>query len=193
MTTAGVRRVNKRGEDRAMTSSNDPYGQPSGPPPPPPGYGDQGSGQAQPGQAQPGQGQPGYGQASYGQTGYGQPSPYGYGQPAAAPANGLGVAALVIGIIALVLCWVPFVGLLGIVAVILGFIGIRRVSRGAATNRGMSITGVVTGVLATLAGIAWIFVFAFFANSISNYQKCVNQGKSTQVCQQQFQHNLNNG
>ena len=63
----------------------------------------------------------------------GTPPPGWTGSPA--PRNGMGTAALVLGIVGLVLA-LPIIGLLpGIVAIVLGIIGVRRANRGEATNR----------------------------------------------------------
>ena len=62
-----------------------------------------------------------------------------------APANdkkGFSIAALVLGIIALVLCCIWYVSIpCGIIALILGIIGLKS------SKRGMSIAGIITGVL----------------------------------------------
>ena len=73
------------------------------------------------------------------------------------PRNGMGVAALVVGVVALVLAilivFFPIAGLLGIVAIILGAIGMARASRGEADNRGQALAGLITGLLALLIAI----------------------------------------
>jgi hypothetical protein len=108
------------------------------------GYGQQAYGQQ-------GQGDPGYGQQAYGQPGYGQP---GYGQPQRSPRNGLGVAALVLGILSILLGWIPFISvvalLLAIAAIVCGIIGRKRANRGEATNGGVALGGIITGVLGFL-------------------------------------------
>jgi len=72
-------------------------------------------------------------------------------EPADQRRNGMGIAALVVGLISLV-----FAGLiLGAVAIILGWIGLNRVKKGQATNQVMAMTGVVLG----MAGVVSWFVF----------------------------------
>jgi hypothetical protein len=99
------------------------------------------------------------GQAPYAQPGY--PS-----QPE--PRNGFGITALVLAIIGLVFGLVPLTGLialiLGALAVLFGLLGLGRVRRGRATNRGMSIVGTVLGVAALALGI-WGMVVLFRATS----------------------------
>jgi hypothetical protein len=75
-----------------------------------------------------------------------------------APRNGAGVAALTIGMVALVLVLTfllfPVGGLLGIVAMLLGVAGIGRVARWRAFNRGQAVAGLLLGALALLlAGV----------------------------------------
>jgi hypothetical protein len=82
-------------------------------------------------------------------------------RPSAAPArrrNGMGTAALVVGVVALVLAvliiFFPLAALLGILGAIFGIIGMRRVSRGEADNRAHAVAGVVTGLLAVAIAIS---------------------------------------
>jgi len=68
--------------------------------------------------------------------------------PAAGGTNGLAVASLVTGILAFLTGWF-FLGLfLGIAAVILGAIGLKKPG-----GKGMSIAGIVTGALGALSGL----------------------------------------
>lgn len=132
------------------------------------------------------------GDGPYGQSPYAaqaaQPDPYGhdpYGQGAhgqppvpAAPRNGLGLAALIVGIVSLLVALIPVVGLVGglggVVAIVLGVIALVRVRRGVATNRGVSITGVVLGGLAVVAAVVWLVVIFVFAGSdtFQNFADC---------------------
>lgn len=65
--------------------------------------------------------------------------------------NGMGLAALVVGLVSLV-----FAGLiLGTVAIVLGTIGVNRANRGQATNKWMAMVGVGLGI----AGVVSWFVF----------------------------------
>ena len=62
------------------------------------------------------------------------------------------VAALVLSILGLVICWIPYVGFLGvvmgIVGLILGIISMKSPSG----NKGLGIVGVVVGALALIVG-----------------------------------------
>jgi hypothetical protein len=83
---------------------------------------------------------------------YGQPGPYqqqypsapppGYGgYPPPARSNGLAIAALVCGLVGLLIFWF----ILGPLAVIFGGVGLSRAKRGA-PGRGMAIAGIALGI-----------------------------------------------
>ncbi|KUL49199.1 hypothetical protein ADL22_08595 [Streptomyces sp. NRRL F-4489] len=99
-----------------------------------------------------------------------QPVPEGTpGMPAPQAArNGLGVAALVLGIIGLlsgipmVLFWLA--GPLGLLALIFGLVGASRVKKGQATNKGVAITGAVLGGLALILAIVGVVLTALVVN-----------------------------
>lgn len=75
------------------------------------------------------------------------------------PTNGLGIAAMILGIVAFVFGWVPFFGFLaGVTAVILGIISLKKPG-----VKGMGIAGLITGGLAVL----WsLFITVFFIIAI---------------------------
>ncbi|GAB3991904.1 DUF4190 domain-containing protein [Nocardioides marmoraquaticus] len=163
-----------------------PYGaQPYGQQPPPPEQ--QGHPQGHP--------QQGYGQPPYGQQGYGQ---QGYGQPQQQGGKGLAIGALVTGVLALLLCWTVFGGiLLGIVALVLGIIGASRAKKGRASGRGLAITGAVIGLVGLLISVAFIAIGAAFLNSdeAQEYQDCLSSAGSDQQaveqCNRQFEDQVN--
>ncbi len=123
------------------------------------------------------------------------PQPYsGFGPPPTGPKNGLGIAALVIAIIALVSCWTVFGGIiLGLVAVIIGFVARGRVKRGEATNGGVAIAGIVLGMLAIVLGLVFIPIWysVFEGAGVTDYVDCVAEAGSdqeaVQQCANQFQ------
>ena len=93
--------------------------------------------------------------------------------------NGIGVAALVFGVVALVLVilllFSPLGALLGLIAVVLGIIGLVRANRGEADNRGQAVTGLVTGGLALLLGIVFtISIGTWFATHVNDFQRFGN-------------------
>ena len=71
------------------------------------------------------------------------------GMPPANPGKGLGVAALVLGIVGLVFCFfLPYVGLpCALVGIILGVIGMKK-SKEAGAPAGMAVAGMVCGIIA---------------------------------------------
>ncbi|ORB75506.1 DUF4190 domain-containing protein [Mycobacterium scrofulaceum] len=76
------------------------------------------------------------------------------------PRNEMGVASLLVGLIALVTCsllvGVPF----GIAAVITGDIARRRVQRGEADNPRMALAGMLLGAVSIAAGLVAIGYYA---------------------------------
>jgi hypothetical protein len=79
-----------------------------------------------------------------------------YAVPNAAPAreNGPALAALITNIIALIIGWIPFFGVLGLIAAIVGVVlghqGLRRAQTlpEATSRKGMAIAALVIGYLA---------------------------------------------
>ncbi|OLZ66950.1 DUF4190 domain-containing protein [Streptomyces sp. IMTB 2501] len=97
--------------------------------------------------------------------GYGYPGyPAGYGWPGMpmAPQNGMGVAALVLGILSICLfCLYGVVSLvLGILAVVFGIKGRRRAELGEASNHGQAQAGLIMGIIGIVLGIAVIVLLA---------------------------------
>jgi type VI protein secretion system component VasK len=82
------------------------------------------------------------------------------GQP---QSNGMAVAALVIGIISMILAIIPVVGFLSWIgsplAAILGFVALRR-----GTSRGLAIGGIVTGIIGLIICILWAALFVWGAS-----------------------------
>jgi hypothetical protein len=86
--------------------------------------------------------------------------------PSARPGNGLGVAALVLGVASLVAA-VSFIlfplGLLGgLVAAVLGSIAVTRGRTRGAANPGQAVAGMVCGVLALAVAIVFAVRFGTF-------------------------------
>ncbi len=84
--------------------------------------------------------------------------------PDASQSSGVGVGAMVCGIIGLILCWVPIVGLiLSIVAVVLGSKGRKELPP---DKRGMATAGFVMGiiglVIAVIVLIGWVIAMVAF-------------------------------
>lgn len=98
---------------------------------------------------------PGYGTGpgvGVGVGGYGQPG--GWQQP---PSNGMGTAAMVLGIVAVAgFCLYGLGVILGVLALIFGIVGRKKVTRGEATNGGMATAGIVLGAIGTLVSAAFL-------------------------------------
>ncbi|MCX4723427.1 DUF4190 domain-containing protein [Streptomyces sp. NBC_01306] len=122
----------------------------------------------------PGQGAPGlYGYPSYpgaapgpqGPAAYGYPGYPGYGGQGGwntmqqAPANGYGVAALVLGILSVVIFCAWGLGIiLGTLALIFGILGRKRANRGEANNGGMALAGIILGPIGIVVSAAFLSV-----------------------------------
>lgn len=128
-----------------------------------------------------------------------QPSggaPYG-APPGGARKNGLGTAALVLGILAVPGALTVVLGfLLGIPAVVLGALGRGRAKRGEADNGGVALAGLVLGlvslVIAAVLAFAVGSVFSRVVNSPEGQQlqQCLSSAQGDQArvraCQEQF-------
>lgn len=112
-----------------------------------------------PGQPAGPEGQYGYPAQPAAQYG-GYPGYPGYGaQPGwvPAPANGLGIAAMVLGIIGVVaFCMWGLGVLLGLLALIFGIVGHGRAKRGEATNSGMALAGIILGAVSIVFGALFL-------------------------------------
>jgi hypothetical protein len=100
------------------------------------------------------------------------------GGPPAGPRNGFGVAALVLGVLALLLSWTIIGGVVfGILALIFGVLGRGRASRGEATNGGLSVAGAVLGVIGVLIAIGLIALGVSLINSPAgqSFQQCLER------------------
>ncbi|WP_405858033.1 DUF4190 domain-containing protein [Streptomyces sp. NBC_00090] len=129
---------------------------------------------------------PGYGYPSAATTpGYGYPAattpPPSYGYPpaygaqpgwGAAPANGMGTAGMVLGIIAVALfCFYGVPSLvLGVLALIFGIIGRKRVQRAEATNSGQATAGIILGSIGIVLGVLIIAFWGWFIANIDEYE-----------------------
>jgi len=96
------------------------------------------------------------------------------------PQNGLGTAAMVLGIVALVLFFTLVVGVVcGVVAIVFGAIGRGRARRGEATNHGQATAGLVTGTIAVLASV---FLFLALVPGDGGNHFCFHIGTDTSPC-----------
>lgn len=99
--------------------------------------------------------------------GYPYPGQPGWNQQPPA-ATAMTKAAMIVGIIAVVLAFIPFVGFvsfaLGAVAVVLGIIALVKKK----PRKGFALTGLITGAVALIVCVVYVFVFVAFANVVQN-------------------------
>lgn len=129
----------------------------------------------------------------------GQPQ---YGnQPPAKQGKGMAVTALILGVLALLVCWTVIGGvLLGLPAIILGLVASSRAKKGKAGGRGLAITGWVTGLLGLLLAIALTVLAGTFlarfidSDAAQRYEQCIsdagNQQQQVDQCERQLERDL---
>lgn len=95
-----------------------------------------------------------------GQPPFGPPS---FGPPPTKKGAGLAIASMVLGILALLLSWIPIINnvaaILAVVGLALGIPALIKARRGTAGGTGMAITGLVTSVLAIVLVIVTQLLF----------------------------------
>ncbi|WP_454301100.1 DUF4190 domain-containing protein [Salana multivorans] len=104
-----------------------------------------------------------------------QPGPVQYGPYQAVyaikpPTTPLAVTALILGIAGLVFVWVPWLPvLLGIAALVLGVLGMRKVAASPTPlgGKGLAIAGIVCGSAAIVGGVIGIVILAALAASVN--------------------------
>ena len=163
-----------------MTDPQDPFAAPPAgdQPTPPPAYG-----------APPAYGSP----PVYGAPPPASPPPYGAPLPYGTPSgpltggrrNGMGVAALVLGILgAFCLFWTVIAPALGVV---FGVVGRRRAKRGEASNGGVALAGAILGGVGLLFAAVFYGVLIANADAVSRYYDCVQAANGDTVVEQQCQ------
>lgn len=103
--------------------------------------------------------------------------------------KGMAIAALVLGILAVLNCWIPMVNVIaiifGIVALILGIIGMGKAKKGLAGGKGLALGGVITGALGIVFSIAITVLFVIGLNSVMDesgitYEDLANEIENSQ-------------
>jgi uncharacterized protein DUF4190 len=110
--------------------------------------------------------------------------PVTYGIPGKGLRNGPGTAALVLGIVAVVLSWTVVGGIvLGILAVIFGTVGRVRVKHGEADNRRSANAGIITGVVGIVLAGGLIALGFSVLNSTAgkNLQQCLKNANGNKA------------
>lgn len=81
--------------------------------------------------------------------------------------NGMGVAALVLGVFAILLFLVPFFGvILGILAIVFGVVALR-----SGRSRGMAIAGIATGATGILLGLLGLILMLTSYRSVQEHAR----------------------
>lgn len=102
--------------------------------------------------------------------------------PAAAPGNGLAVAALVCGIVGAVFGLIPFTfwlaWILGVLATVFGAVGRRKADREPeAGRRSMATAGLILGIVSIALGIVGVVLLTTMINDVGNgfdeLQRCL--------------------
>lgn len=126
--------------------------------------------------------------------GYPPPPPYpGYPAPQVGPRNGLGSAALIMAMLALVFSWSIIGGIVGgLIAVVLGFAGRGRAGRGDADNGAIANAGIGLGALAVVVGVAFIPIWIGFLSEagIGDYVDCMQKAGTDRPAQVQCENSF---
>jgi type II secretory pathway pseudopilin PulG len=65
--------------------------------------------------------------------------------------NGMATAGMICGIVGILLCWFPFIGVIaGLLGIIFGAIGMSKAGRLGGVGRGAGVAGLVTGIISLL-------------------------------------------
>ncbi|MFE0086615.1 DUF4190 domain-containing protein [Streptomyces sp. NPDC058992] len=102
--------------------------------------------------------------------------------PTAPARNGLGTAALILGIIGVLSGLIPLffwlAGILGLIGLILGLSAKGRVKRGEATNKGVAVAGIVLGLVSlVLSVVGAVITFKAVDEAVDEINK-VTSGSS---------------
>ena len=146
------------------------------------GYGQDASYQAQPADYN-------YQQNSYQQQpqqdayGYGQPAGYPYAAPVTKKAPGMALAAMILGIAAVLTGFFVFGALLGIAAIILGALSLKK-TKEVGAGKAFALTGIITGAVSVLISISMLFVYiSFFQTTEKCLEVGTDDGHGNVVCQ----------
>ncbi|MGO8687118.1 MAG: DUF4190 domain-containing protein [Candidatus Dormibacteria bacterium] len=101
----------------------------------------------------------GYAQPAYP---YGGPPPYDQPFPYQQTGNGVALTSMVLGLVGVVLSWLPiFDFVFAVLAIVFGTLGISSADRRGGAGKGMAVAGVVLGVVTLAISIAmWVFIYA---------------------------------
>ncbi|NIL86204.1 DUF4190 domain-containing protein [Rhodococcoides fascians] len=123
----------------------------------------------------------------------------GYEQQPVAPKNTIGTVALVLAILGVLFSWTIVGGVvLGLIAIVLGFIGRSRYKKRVATNGTVSLIAIILGFVAAALSIVLVVVGVGLFNAVGgqDFTDCMtNAGSDTaaqQQCADEFKQNVEN-
>ncbi|WP_454560858.1 DUF4190 domain-containing protein [Mycobacterium haemophilum] len=94
------------------------------------------------------------------------------------PRNEFGVVSLILGVVALITCWLLIGIAFGIAAVVTGDIARRRVQRGEANNPRVAMTGIALGAVSIVAALIAVGLYAQSnAGQTGHYHQCLVTGR----------------
>ena len=173
--------ISAQGASAQGAAAQNPYGQ-AQPVQQQYGYGQDASYQAQPADYN-------YQQNSYQQQpqqdayGYGQPAGYPYAAPVTKKAPGMALAAMILGIAAVLTGFLVFGILLGIAAIILGALSLKK-TKEVGAGKAFALTGIITGAVSVLISICMLFVYiSFFQTAEKCLEVGTEDGHGNVVCQ----------
>ncbi|MFT5860853.1 MAG: hypothetical protein ACI865_002969 [Flavobacteriaceae bacterium] len=85
--------------------------------------------------------------------------------------NGAATAALVLGIVSLALCWIPYLAIpCGIVAIILAVVAKNKIKADPdlASSSGAATGGLITGIIGTLIATILLVLAIMFVSAVAN-------------------------
>lgn len=101
----------------------------------------------------------------------------------------MGIAALVLGIIGVVLCWIPAVGWVGVVLALVALIlGIVAVKKGI---KGLGIAGLILGIVGLGWGLYVQIMTIMAVSAIDESLQGLEAGLNDPALQQQLDQSLN--
>ena len=90
---------------------------------------------------------------------------------------GLAIASLVLGIIAVFIGWIPFIGwLIGLLAIIFGFIALSTIKKEGCKGKRMAIAGIIMGF------VPFILMIVFLGSMFAYFGALNKQGMLSERC-----------
>jgi len=90
--------------------------------------------------------------------------------------NALAITGMILGIVSVVLCWLPIVSLpCGIGGLIFSILGIRR-AKTTGTGRGVALAGLVLSILGLLAGLVFTAIWILAMRELNTWMDRSWQG-----------------